>query len=235
MSAPGKRLILIGAPGAGKGTQAALLVKTLGVPQVATGDMFRAAKAAGTPMGLLAKQYMDKGELVPDDVTIGVVQERLGQPDAASGYVLDGFPRTAGQAAALDALLAKLGQHLDAVVQLAVPRDELLRRLTRRRVCADCGQNYHLDFTPPARSGVCDRCGHAIEQREDDKEATVARRLDVYEESTRPLIEFYEKKGLLRRVDGTQPVDAVNASVMAAASSGALSRGAGGRAGVPAK
>lgn len=211
-------MLLLGAPGAGKGTQAELLVKALGVPHIATGDMFRAAKAAGTPMGLLAKEYMEQGELVPDDVTIGLVEERLSQPDAAAGYILDGFPRTARQAAALDALLARLGQHLDAVVKLTVPREELLRRLTGRRVCPSCSQNYHIDFAPSGKADVCDRCGHALEQRQDDSEATVAHRLDVYHRSTRPLIAFYEKKGLLHRVDGTQPVEAVSAAVVAAVS-----------------
>ena len=226
MSATGYRMLLLGAPGAGKGTQAELLVKALGVPHVATGDMFRTAKAAGTEMGMLAKQYMEEGELVPDDVTIGLVEERLSQPDIANGYILDGFPRTARQAAALDALLERLGQHLDAVVKLTVPRGELLRRLTGRRVCPDCGQNYHLDFAPPQKPDVCDRCGHALEQRQDDSVATVAHRLDVYDKSTRPLIAFYEKKGLLHRIDGTQPVEAVRAAVVAAVR---------GTAGVPAK
>jgi adenylate kinase len=217
MKNAGVRILLLGAPGAGKGTQANLLVKTLGVPHIATGDMFRTAKAAGTPMGQVAKQYMDQGELVPDDVTIGLVEERLSQPDAANGYILDGFPRTPRQAAALDALLERLGQKLDAVVKLTVPRDELLRRLTGRRVCPQCGQNYHVAFAPPKRADVCDRCGHALEQREDDSVATVAHRLDVYDKSTRPLIAFYEKKGLLHRIDGTQPVSAVQAAVVAAA------------------
>ena len=224
MNAQGFRLLLLGAPGAGKGTQADLLVETFGVPHIATGDMFRAAKAAGTPLGLLAKQYMDQGELVPDDVTIGLVRERLAQPDTARGYILDGFPRTPGQAAALDALLGDLGQHLDAVVKLTVPRDELLRRLTGRRICPQCNANYHVAFAPPKREGMCDRCGHALVQREDDSVATVAHRLDVYDASTRPLIKFYEKKGLLHRVDGTQPVQAVTAAIAAAARSGAAVR-----------
>jgi len=218
--------LLLGAPGAGKGTQADLLSKKFGVPHIATGDMFRAAKAARTPLGLLAQQYMDKGALVPDDVTIGIVEKRLNQPDAERGYVLDGFPRTEPQAAALDALLARLSQQLDAVVELAVSRAELLRRLTGRRVCPNCGRNYHIEFAPPAKAGVCDRCGHALEQRGDDSEATVARRLDVYEDSTRPLVAYYEKKGLLHRVDGTRPVDEVSAAVAAAAR---------GPAGAPAK
>ena len=215
----GFRILFLGAPGAGKGTQADLMTQRYGVPHIATGDMFRAARAAGTPMGIIARQYMDQGELVPDDVTIGLVEERLAQPDAAHGYILDGFPRTAVQAAALDALLARLGHHLDAVVKLTVPRDELLRRLTGRRICPNCTANYHVAFAPPKKENVCDRCGHALIQREDDTEATVAHRLDVYDQSTRPLIAFYERKGLLHRIDGTQPVDTVHEEIAAAARS----------------
>lgn len=221
MSTHGFRLLLLGAPGAGKGTQADMLCKTFGVPHIATGDMFRAAKAVGTPTGLIAKQYMDKGELVPDDVTIRLVEERLSQPDVALGYILDGFPRTPAQAAALDDLLARLGQRLDAVVKLTVPREELLRRLTGRRICPHCNANYHMVFAPPKKEGVCDRCRHGLVQREDDSDATVAHRLDVYHDSTRPLIAFYEKKGLLHRVDGTLPVQTVNDAIVAAARSGA--------------
>ena len=216
MSGQGSRLLLIGAPGAGKGTQAALLSKTLGVPHISTGDMFRAAKAMGSPMGVMARKYMERGALVPDKVTIGIVEERLQQPDASDGWILDGFPRTPGQARALDELLARLGQSLDAVVKLTVPRDELIRRLTGRRVCPQCGANYHLDSAPPAHAGICDRCGHQLEQREDDSEQTVMHRLDVYHESTRPLIAFYEKKGVLHRVDGTLPVGKVNTAIVAA-------------------
>jgi adenylate kinase len=224
MSTQGFRLLLLGAPGAGKGTQSELLTETFGVPHVATGDMFRAAKAAHTPMGVVATQYMDKGELVPDDVTIRLVEERLSQPDAAQGYILDGFPRTPKQAAALDDLLSRLGHHLDAVVKLTVPRDELLRRLTGRRICPHCTANYHMVFAPPKKDSVCDRCGHKLVHREDDSDATVAHRLDVYDASTRPLIAFYEKKGLLHRVDGTLPVQTVNAAIVAAARSGAAVR-----------
>ena len=221
MSHDGFRVLLLGSPGAGKGTQAELLTQKLGVPHVATGDMFRTAKATRTPMGQAAATYMDSGELVPDAVTIALVEERLQQPDTARGYILDGFPRTAAQADALDRLLAKLGQHLDAVVKLTVPREELLRRLTGRRVCPKCSSNYHLSFAPPKVPGICDRDGHALIQREDDSEATVAHRLDVYHQSTRPLIAFYEKKGLLHRVDGTLPVDAVHEEIVAAARGGA--------------
>jgi len=221
MSSSGLRILLLGAPGAGKGTQAALLSKTLKVPHISTGDMFRAAKAAGSPMGVMARRFMERGELVPDKVTIGIVEERLKQKDTAHGWILDGFPRTPAQAAALDDLLARLGQHLDAVIKFTVPREELIRRLTGRRVCPDCGANYHVDSAPPKKDGVCDRCAHALEQREDDSEATVMHRLDVYNESTRPLIAFYEKKGVLHRIDGTQPVNVVNAEVVAAARAGA--------------
>jgi len=216
VSAEGTRLLLLGAPGAGKGTQAALLAKNLGVPHISTGDMFRAAKAMGSPMGVMARKYMERGELVPDKVTIGIVEERLQRPDAAGGWILDGFPRTAGQARALDDLLARLDQQLDAVAKLTVPREELIRRLTGRRVCPECGANYHVDSAPAASADVCDRCGHALEQREDDSETTVMHRLDVYHASTRPLIAFYEKKGLLHRIDGTMPVDAVNKAILAA-------------------
>lgn len=216
MTRHGTRLLLLGAPGAGKGTQAELLAKTYGIPHVATGEMFRAAKAAGTPLGQRAARYMSKGELVPDDVTIGLVAERLAQPDAAGGFILDGFPRTAPQAEALDVLLAKLNQPLDAAIHLAVPRNELVRRLTGRRVCPNCLSNYHLLFAPPKVEGICDRCGQALVQRDDDSEATVTQRLRVYDEATRPLLGFYQTKGLLHAVDGTLPVDVVHDEIVAA-------------------
>lgn len=220
MNDSGFRLLLLGAPGAGKGTQAELLTKRLDLPHIATGDMFRAAKATGSPMGVMARKYMDRGELVPDKVTIGLVEQRLQEHDVARGWILDGFPRTPVQAAALDELLARLGQKLDAVVKLTVPAEELIRRLTSRRMCPNCTANYNVDSAPPTKEGVCDRCGHALEQREDDSEATVAHRLDVYDKSTRPLIAFYERKGLLHRVDGTQPVEAVQQAIVDAAHAG---------------
>lgn len=219
MSGQGTRVILLGAPGAGKGTQSALLVQNLGVPHISSGDMFRAAKAAGTPMGLKAEQYMDAGELVPDDVTIGLIEERLQQPDAQGGYILDGFPRTAVQAEALNKLLARLGQRLDAVIKLTVPPDELLRRLTGRRVCPKCSANYHHDSAPPKVAGTCDRCGAKLQHRQDDSDATVAHRLEVYDKNTRPLIAYYEKMGLLHRIDGTQPIDVVHQAMVDAARS----------------
>jgi adenylate kinase len=219
MSGQGTRVILLGAPGAGKGTQSKLLVQNLGVPHISTGDMFRVAKAAGTPMGVVAKQYMDAGELVPDDVTIGLIEERLQQPDTQGGYILDGFPRTAVQAEALNKLLARLGQRLDAVIKLTVPQNELLRRLTGRRVCPNCGANYHHDSAPPKVAGVCDHCGAKVQHREDDSDATVAHRLEVYDKNTRPLIAYYEKMGLLHRIDGTQPIDVVHRAMVDAARS----------------
>lgn len=203
------RIILLGAPGAGKGTQSRRLSRAFLVPHIATGDMFRSAAALGTKMGLAAKEYMDNGELVPDDVTIGVVEERLSQPDAARGFILDGFPRTPQQATALDALLMKMRQRLQAVIDIDVPRDELIRRLTSRWWCSVCQATYNLDLAPTAVSGRCDRCGGALIQRDDDKEATVIHRLDVYERQTTPLISYYEGAGLLKRVDGTLGIDEV--------------------------
>lgn len=203
------RVIFLGAPGAGKGTQARRLAADSGVPQVATGDMLREAVAEGTPLGREAKRYMDSGALVPDEVVIGLVDERLAQPDAGSGYVLDGFPRTVAQAEALDALLRRRGQELDRVVFFDVSRGELLRRLTGRRICRQCGTAFHLVSAPPRAAGRCDRCGGELYQREDDTEATVARRLDVYQTQTAPLLDHYRRRGLLVRVAGEGSVDEV--------------------------
>jgi adenylate kinase len=203
------RVIFLGAPGAGKGTQARRLAAGSGVPQVATGDMLREAVAAGTPLGREAKRFMDQGALVPDEVVIGLVDERLSRADARGGYVLDGFPRTVAQAEALDALLRRLGQDLDRVVFFDVSRDELLRRLTGRRVCRRCGTAFHLVSAPPKVAGQCDQCGGELYQREDDAEATVGRRLDVYQTQTAPLLDYYRKRGLLVRVAGEGPVDGV--------------------------
>ena len=203
------RVIFLGAPGAGKGTQARRLAADSGVPQVATGDMLREAVAAGTPLGREAKRYMDQGALVPDEVVIGLVDERLSRPDARPGYVLDGFPRTVPQAEALDALLRRLGQDLDRVVFFDVSRDELLRRLTGRRVCRQCGTAFHLVSAPPKAAGRCDQCGGELYQRDDDAEGTVGRRLDVYQTQTAPLLDYYRNRGLLVRVAGEGPVDRV--------------------------
>ena len=211
------RLVLLGAPGAGKGTQARALSDHFGVPHVATGDMFRSAVSQGTPMGTAAKRFMDRGDLVPDDVTIGVVEERLRLPDAVSGFVMDGFPRTVQQATAFDAMLAKMGRTLDGVIEIAVPRDQLIARLTARRVCGQCQASYQLQTAPPKVAGTCDRCGGQLVQRDDDSEKTVLKRLEVYGRQTAPLLAYYKGAGLLRSVDGAQAIDAVNAAILGAA------------------
>lgn len=196
------RVIFLGAPGAGKGTQARRLAGEAGAPQVATGDMLREAAAEGTPLGREAKRYMDSGALVPDEVVIGLVDERLARADAATGYVLDGFPRTVAQAEALDGLLGRRRQELDRVIFFDVSRPELIRRLTGRRICRKCGTTFHMVSAPPRTAGRCDVCGGELYQREDDAEATVARRLDVYETQTAPLLDYYRRRGLLVRVAG---------------------------------
>jgi len=203
------RVIFLGAPGAGKGTQARRLAAEAGVPQVATGDMLREAVAEGTRLGLEAKRYMDSGALVPDEVVIGLVDERLAKPDAAGGYVLDGFPRTVAQAEALDGLLERRRQQLDRVIFFDVSRPELIRRLTGRRICRQCGAAFHLVSAPPKAAGRCDQCGGELYQREDDAEATVTRRLDVYETQTAPLLDYYLRRGLLVRVAGEGAMDDV--------------------------
>ena len=203
------RLILFGPPGAGKGTQAQLLSSRLGVPQIATGDILREAVKEGTELGRLAKQYMDRGELVPDDVVIGIVEERLRRPDCARGFILDGFPRTIKQAEALDEILARMGVKLDAVINLEVDEEEVVRRLANRRTCRNCGAVYHLIFNPPKREGVCDRCGGPLYQRDDDREETIRNRLRVYREQTQPLLRYYEERGLLRNVNGNLSIEEV--------------------------
>ncbi len=203
------RVIFLGPPGAGKGTQARQAAARWGVPQIATGDMLREAVAAGTPLGRQAKQHMDAGGLVPDEVIIGLVVERLTQPDARKGFLLDGFPRTAAQAEALDRVLEEHGQALDRVVLFQIEDAELVARLTGRRVCRACGRNYHVVFSPPAQADRCDACGGALYQRSDDEEATVRRRLAVYARDTRPLIEYYRGRGLLARISGVGTVEQV--------------------------
>ena len=207
------RVIFLGAPGAGKGTQARALAAEWGVPQVATGDMLREAAAAKTALGLEAKRYMDSGGLVPDEVVIGLVEERLARPDAAGGFVLDGFPRTAAQAEALDAMLKRSGQALDRVVFLDVGREELLRRLTGRRTCGQCGTAFHLVSAPPRTAGRCDKCGGELTQRSDDTREAVANRLDVYEKQTAPLLAYYRQRGLLASVAGEGAMGDVAADI----------------------
>jgi adenylate kinase len=209
------RIVLLGGPGSGKGTQAKKLIDKLGVPQISTGDIFRAALKEGTPMGLKAKTFMDKGELVPDDVVIGVVEERLTKPDLDKGYMLDGFPRTLPQAQALDGILTKQSKSIDHAILVDVPDEELVARLSGRRTCrnSECGSMFHVMFNPPKKEGVCDACGSELYQRDDDSEATIRERLTVYNKQTAPLVDYYEKKGLLRRVKGVGPIDEIFASI----------------------
>jgi adenylate kinase len=215
------RVIFLGPPGAGKGTQAQALAGEWGVPHVATGDMLREAVAAKTPLGLEAKRHMDSGGLVPDEVVIGLVGKRLAQPDAKAGVVLDGFPRTVAQAEALDALFARTGLSLDRVVYFNVSRDELLRRLTGRRVCRACGRTYHLVSAPPKVADKCDVCGGELYQRVDDREDTVATRLDVYQKQTSPLLEYYRGRKLLAEVAGEGSVAQVAEAIRKATNRGA--------------
>jgi adenylate kinase len=209
------RIVLLGGPGSGKGTQAKKLVDKLGIPQISTGDIFRAALKEGTPMGLKAKTYMDKGELVPDDVVIGVVEERLTKPDLDKGYMLDGFPRTLAQAEALDKIIVSQGKAINHAILVDVPDEELVARLSGRRTCrnSDCGKMYHVMFNRPKREGICDACGSELYQRDDDSEATIRERLTVYNKQTAPLIDYYDKKQLLRRVAGVGPIDEIFASI----------------------
>lgn len=195
-------IILLGPPGAGKGTQAKMLVETYGIPQISTGDMLRAAVKNQTQLGLEAKKFMDAGQLVPDSVVIGLAKDRIAEPDCAKGFMLDGFPRTVPQAEALDKVLADMGKKLDHVISIEVANSELLGRLTGRRTCKACGQGFHVMFDPPKAEGKCDKCGGELFQRDDDNEATVSNRLKVYEDQTKPLIDYYQAKGLLRPIDG---------------------------------
>lgn len=206
-------VILLGAPGAGKGTQAALLCKEFGVPHISTGDMFRQALQAQTPLGLAAKSFMERGELVPDEVTIGIVAERLAAADAARGFLLDGFPRTLNQASALDEVLARLGKSLTAVLNIDVPEDELMQRLTGRQVCKACGATYHRVFHPSPAGEKCGLCGGVLYQRADDSAETAGARLTVYRKQTAPLIEYYGQRGLLKNIDGLLPIDEVTAKL----------------------
>jgi len=203
------RLVLVGPPGAGKGTQAQFISAHASIPKISTGDIFRANVSAQTPLGQEAQKYMDAGDLVPDEVTINMVRERLAEGDAADGFLLDGFPRTVTQAEVLDELLADLSARLDVVLELVVDDDEVVRRLSGRRTCRKCGVVWHLDFDPPAKEGVCDRCGGELFQRDDDQPETVRHRIEVYADQTAPLIAYYAERGLLVGLDATGPVDDV--------------------------
>ncbi|HET6515626.1 MAG TPA: adenylate kinase [Thermodesulfovibrionales bacterium] len=209
------RLVLLGAPGAGKGTQAKKLIEKYGVPQISTGDLLRAAVAAGTPLGKEAKSYMDKGELVPDRVVLGMVEERLKKDDCKKGYILDGFPRNTAQAEALDKMLAGLNMSLSAALSVDVPLDDLMKRLTGRRTCKACGQMYNVYFNTPKKEGVCDKCGGELFQRDDDKEGTIKKRLEVYNAQTAPLIDYYGRKRILSSVKGTGGIDDIFKAVCA--------------------
>jgi adenylate kinase len=208
------RIILLGPPGAGKGTQAKLLIERLGIPQISTGDMLRAAVKAGSPLGMEAKAYMDRGALVPDAVIIGLVRERLQVPDCSRGYILDGFPRTEAQAEALETTLKDLHLTLDRVLCLEVPSEYLVSRIAGRRTCRNCGAMYHLRFSPSKGEGLCDSCGGETYQRDDDREETVRQRLLVYEEQTAPLIRFYDGRALLRRIPGTGEIAEIFAQMV---------------------
>ena len=203
------RVVLVGPPGAGKGTQAQFVAAELSVPKISTGDIFRANVSQGTPLGIKAKTFMDAGDLVPDEVTIEMVRDRLAEDDAAKGFLLDGFPRNVPQAQVLDAMLLELGTSLDVVLELVVDDDEVVRRLSGRRTCRNCNRVWHLDFEPPEVDGVCDRCGGELFQRDDDREETIRHRLEVYAEQTAPLVGYYADAGILVGIDATGPVDDV--------------------------
>jgi adenylate kinase len=208
-------IVLMGLPGAGKGTQADKIVEKYAIPHISTGDMFRAAIKEGTELGLKAKSFMDEGALVPDEVTIGIVRERLSKPDCENGFLLDGFPRTVPQAEALDVLLADLNKDVEHVLNIQVEQEELIKRLTGRRICKECGTAYHLVFNPPIKDGVCDKDGGELYQRADDNPETVTNRLEVNMKQTQPLLDYYSNKGVLTNINGQQDIHKVFADLNA--------------------
>ncbi|MFB4170047.1 adenylate kinase [Virgibacillus sp. JSM 102003] len=208
-------LILMGLPGAGKGTQAEKINEKYHIPHISTGDMFRLAIKEGTDLGKKAKEFMDQGELVPDEVTIGIVKERLGKDDCKNGFLLDGFPRTIAQAEALQSLLTDLKESIDYVLHVDVPEEKLVERLTGRRICPNCGATYHVMYNPPKQAGICDNDGSELIQREDDQAETVKKRLEVNMKQTQPLLDFYQEKGYLVSVDGNQEIDQVFRDIQA--------------------
>ncbi|MGI8143748.1 adenylate kinase [Staphylococcus haemolyticus] len=207
-------IILMGLPGAGKGTQASEIVKKFPIPHISTGDMFRKAIKDETDLGKEAKSYMDRGELVPDEVTVGIVKERISEDDAKKGFLLDGFPRTIDQAEALNDIMSELGRNIDAVINIEVPEEELMNRLTGRRICEKCGTTYHLVFNPPKVDGICDIDGGKLYQREDDNPETVSNRLNVNVKQSKPILEYYNEKGVLKNIDGAKGIDDVTKDVI---------------------
>ena len=207
-------LVFLGLPGAGKGTQAVLLAEKYNIPHISTGDMFREAVKQETELGKKAKEYMDSGELVPDQVTIGIVRERLAQNDCQRGFILDGFPRTIAQAEALDEVLEELDRELDLALLISAPEKELIERLTGRRVCQNCGATYHVKFDPPEVEGVCDECGGRLEQRDDDKPDTVKKRLEVNREKTEKMVDFYSSKGILTEIDARGEIEDIQEKII---------------------
>ena len=208
------KIIMLGAPGAGKGTQAKMLAEKYGIPHVSTGDIFRANIKEQTELGIEAKKYMDQGLLVPDELTVKILLDRVAKDDCKNGYVLDGFPRTIPQAEVLDKAVAELGESIDYAINVDVKDENIIRRMSGRRACLKCGATYHIEHIPPKQEGICDKCGSELVLRDDDKPETVEKRLKVYHEQTQPLIDFYGKKGILREVDGSQDMkDVFNAIV----------------------
>ena len=209
------KIIMLGAPGAGKGTQAKMIADKYGVPHISTGDIFRPNINNGTELGMEAKKYMDQGLLVPDELTVRILLDRVAQDDCKNGYVLDGFPRTIPQAEVLDSELTKLGDHIDYAINVDVPDENIVKRMSGRRACLTCGATYHIEHVPPKKEGICDVCGSELVLRDDDKPETVKNRLNVYHEQTQPLIDFYTEKGVLKTVDGTVPMEEVFAAITA--------------------
>ncbi len=208
------KIIMLGAPGAGKGTQAKQIAGKYSIPHISTGDIFRANIKNGTELGKKAKEYMDQGLLVPDELTCDLVVDRIGRDDCKNGFVLDGFPRTIPQAEALTDALNKLGEKMDYAIDVDVPDENIVKRMSGRRACLDCGATYHVVSIPPKKEGICDACGNKLVLRDDDKPETVQKRLDVYHEQTQPLIDYYKKAGILKSVDGTQPMEDVFAEIV---------------------
>lgn len=207
-------IILMGLPGAGKGTQASEIVKKFPIPHISTGDMFRKAIKDETDLGKEARSYMDRGELVPDEVTVGIVKERISEDDAKKGFLLDGFPRTIDQAESLSQIMSELDREIDAVINIEVPEEELMNRLTGRRICEKCGTTYHLVFNPPKVDGICDIDGGKLYQREDDNPETVSNRLSVNVKQSKPILEYYNNKGVLKNIDGSKDIDEVTKDVI---------------------